>query len=110
MSLASLLKHLAFLRETFKTRMAALLDAIKDYMPYSKVVGEHTDKQIDGEQIEHHRLKGGYFIWVKLPKYVDTMYVAQQGRELDIKVQFCPGERCGVLKVSGYFNSQIFHT
>jgi 2-aminoadipate transaminase len=72
--------HLELLRREYSRRMEAMLDALAEHFPRDAV---------------WHRPSGGMFIWVVLPRRVDTVALLADAVERE-RVGFVPGEAFAV--------------
>ncbi len=73
-------QYLAFLKETYRQRAAALSSAVRQHFP----------------ALTFHEPQGGYFIWLELPEHVDTEQLLRVARPFQVGfqpgVQFSPDQ------------------
>ena len=68
--------HIPHVRALYKNQCQAMLDALEEFMP------KHPD-------IAWTKPKGGMFIWMRLPQYIDSTELMKEA--LEKKVAFVPG-------------------
>ena len=68
--------HLLKVRELYKNQASAMLEALSEYMPSDPA-------------ISWTRPRGGMFIWLDLPRYIDTTALMKEG--VNRNVAFVPG-------------------
>ncbi|GCE50929.1 2-aminoadipate transaminase [Thermosporothrix hazakensis] len=66
--------HIPLIRETYRQRCNAMLDALERYFP---------------EGVRWTRPQGGMFLWVTLPEHIDAAQLLS--RALEYKIAFVPG-------------------
>mgnify|MGYP003641187538 CR=1 FL=1 len=75
-----LVRNVQNLRTEFQKRANALMDTLDAHLP---------------EGCSFYRVKGGYFLWVKVPRHVNVHDLLEFSIS-NCHVRFLPGDRCGI--------------